>query len=154
MKIRNQGRFDPLDLRKETDMNNVGYAALPSITTVVRWGARILSALILLFWGFFIVAHLIGDEGRSSRPLTTIDYIILTAMVISLTGLGVAWKWELLGAAMTLGVVLIGAVANWRAFASPLAVIPFTAGLFLLCWLMSRTRMERPGRIPKLDAES
>lgn len=135
-------------------MSNVGHSALPSITTMVRGGARILSALILLFWGFFIVAHLLGDEGRSSRPLTIRDYIILTIMVISLAGLGVAWKWELIGAAMTLGAVLIGVVANWRAFASPLALFPLTAGLFLLCWLMSRTRMERPGRIPKLDAES
>jgi hypothetical protein len=69
------------------------------MATTLRWSARILSALILLFWSFFIVASLAGDEGRSSRPLMTSDYISLTAMVISLAGLGVAWKWERIGAA-------------------------------------------------------
>jgi hypothetical protein len=135
-------------------MSDVAHSALPSIARVVRWGARILSALILLFWGFFIVAHLIGDEGRSSRPLMTSEYIILTTMVISLVGLGVAWKWELIGGAMTLGAVLIGAVANLRTLASPLAVIPLTASLFLLCWWMSGARTERRRRIAKSGAES
>src|SRR5262245_31562482 len=135
-------------------MNNVAHSALPSMATVVRWGARILSALILLFWGFFIVAHLIGDEGRSSRPLRTSEYISLTTMIISLVGLGVAWKWELIGGAMTLGVVLIGAVVNLRSLAFPFVLIPLTASLFLLCWRLSGARMERRRRIAKLDAES
>jgi len=65
-------------------------------------------------------------------------------MVISLAGLGVAWKWELLGGAMTLGAVLIGAVVNWRAFVSLTALIPLAAILFLLSWWMSRTRMDHP----------
>ena len=135
-------------------MSNVAHSVSPSITTVVRRGARILSALILLFWSFFIVAHLVGDEGRSSRPLMTRDYISLTTMVISLAGLGVAWKWELIGAALTLGAVLVGAVANWRTLVFPGALTPLAASLFLLCWCMSRTRMERQRRFPKLDVES
>src|SRR5215510_12868313 len=124
-------------------MSDAEHSALPSTTKAVRLGARILSALILLFWSFFIVAHLMGDEGRSSRPLTTSDHISLTTMVISLAGLGVAWKWELIGAAVTLIAVLIGAVVNLRALAFPLALIPVAAGLFLLCWGLSKTRTER-----------
>ena len=121
-------------------MSNVEQSVLPSITKGVRLGARILCALILLFWSFFMVAHLVGDEGRSSRPLTTRDYISLTTMVISLAGLGVAWKWELIGGALTLVAVLIGALANWGSLAFPGALIPFAASLFLLCWRLSRTR--------------
>jgi len=123
-------------------MNDIAHSASPTTTIGVRWSARILSALILLFWGFFIVAHLVGDEGRSSRPLTTNDYIGLAAMVISLAGLGVAWKWELIGAATTLIAVLIGALANWRVLAFPGTLIPLAASLFLLCRWMSRTRMD------------
>lgn len=122
-------------------MNDVAHSALPSITLVVRWCARILSALIQLFWGFFIVAHLVGDGGGASRPLQTNDYISIATMVISLAGLGVAWKWELIGASMTLVAILIGAIANWRVLASPIALIPIAASLFVLCWWMSRTRM-------------
>lgn len=113
-------------------MSKVEHSAPPSMASVIRWGARILSALILLFWGFFLVAHLAGDEGRSSRPLTTSDYISLTAMGISIAGLGVAWKWEIIGAAVTLGAVAIGAVANWKSLSFPISLIPVTACLFLL----------------------
>lgn len=73
-------------------MNDLAHSALPSITTTARWGARFMSALILLFWSYFIVAHLVGDAGRASRPLNLNDYISLTTMVLSLVGLGVAWN--------------------------------------------------------------
>jgi hypothetical protein len=48
----------------------------PTMLPLVRWSARLLSALIVLFWGFFMVAHLVGDAGQASRPLTSNDYII------------------------------------------------------------------------------
>jgi hypothetical protein len=129
-------------------MNDDTHPALPSIISMVRWGARILSALTLLFWSFFIVAHLVGDEGRASRPLNTGDYISLTTMGISLAGLGVAWKWERIGGAMTLVAVSIIAVANWKILTSLIAIIPITAILFLLCGWMSSTQMERQREIP------
>jgi hypothetical protein len=92
-----------------------------------------------MVWGFFIVAHLVGDAGRSSRPLVATDYVSLTTMALSLVGLGMAWKWELRGAILTLVAVLIGAIANSRSLAFPITLIPLTAGLFLLSWWMSRT---------------
>ncbi len=125
-----------------SNVSNIEHSALPAVTTAVRRLARILSAIILLFWGFFIVASLVGDEGRSSRPLTASDYISLTAMVISLAGLGVAWKWELAGAVITLVAVAIGAVANLNSLAFPVTLIPITAGLFLLRWSLGRMQMQ------------
>ncbi len=123
-------------------MNDLAHSALPSITTATRWGARALSVLILLFWGYFIVAHLVGDAERSSRPLNVNDYVSLTALAISLAGLGVAWKWELIGAVMTLGAVLVGALVNWRVLVFPGTLIPLTACLYLLSWWISRTRVD------------
>ncbi len=125
-------------------MNDSTHSMLPSITMFVRWGARILSALILLFWGFVILGHLMSDEGRSSRPLMTNDYISLTTMIISLVGLSVAWKWELTGAVVTLVSVLIGAFINWRVLVFPGTLIPIVACLYLLCWWMDRALNDQP----------
>jgi hypothetical protein len=107
---------------------------------VVRWVARILSALIVLFFGFFLVADLIGDHGHASRPLVWRDYVILVTLVISLVGLLLAWKWELVGAVVTLVAILICALMNWRIMASPGALIPITAVLYLLSHFGPRRR--------------
>jgi hypothetical protein len=123
-------------------MNHSAVSLLPVAVTVVRWAARTLSVVILLFWGYFLIAHLLGEEGRSSRPLAMSDYVGLTAMVVSLVGLMVALKWELTGGVMTLTAVLIGAVVNWRVLWFPGILIPIAAVLFLACWWMSRARRE------------
>ncbi len=121
-------------------MNETAFSALPPVAVITRWGARILSALILLFWGFFILGHLFGNAGNPSRPLTINDYVILSAMFISLVGLGVAWKWEFVGAITTLAAVLVGAIVNWKVLVFPGTLIPFTACLFLLSWWTSRAQ--------------
>jgi hypothetical protein len=105
----------------------------------VRWGARILSAFILLFWGWFLLAHLFGEAGRPSRPLVTNDYVGLTAIVGSLVGVAIAWKWELAGGLLTLAAIFIGAFVNWRVLISPGILIAVDGLLFLLCWWISRT---------------
>lgn len=103
-----------------------------SYVTPVRWSARALTGLIVLFFGFFLIAHLLGDQGQSSRPLLWNDYIILTTLVIALVGLVLAWKWELAGPAITLIAILICAAVNWKVLVFPGAVIPITAVLYLL----------------------
>ena len=102
-----------------------------SMVMAVRWGARVLSALIVLFFAFFLIAHLIGEQGQASRPLVWHDYVILTSLVISLAGLLLAWKWELAGAALTLIAIAVCAAVNWNVLISPGALIPLTAALFL-----------------------
>jgi hypothetical protein len=118
------------------DFTNVS----PSAATVIRWGARILSVLILMFWGYFIVAHIFGDAGRPSRPLVWQDHATLTALIASLAGLAVAWKWELAGGAMTLLAVLVGAFVNPGVLAGPYTLIPITAVMHLSSWWMSSAR--------------
>jgi hypothetical protein len=100
---------------------------------VVRWIARILSALIILFWGVMIVGSF------SSRPLPMRDRMGLTLMFAWLLGLALAWKWELAGAALTLAAILIQAFfINWRVVVGFGMLPPITALLFLLCWWMGR----------------
>ena len=102
-----------------------------SFVTPMRWSARVLSALIVVFFGFFLIAHLVGDQGQASRPMVWNDYVILTSLVISLVGLVLAWKWELAGAALTLIAIAVCAAMNWYVLVSPGALIALTAILFL-----------------------
>lgn len=113
---------------------------------LVRWGARILSGLIVLFFGFFLVAHLLGDQGQATRPLVWADFVILATLIVSLVGLLVAWKWELAGAAIALIAILACAVVNWRILVSPGALIPICAVLYLLSSRLCRTSNFSPAR--------
>ena len=104
---------------------------------LIRWSARILSGLIVLFFGFFLVAHFFGDQGRASRPLAWNDYVILATLMISLVGLLLALKWELAGAAIALIAILVCAVVNWRILVFPGALIPISSVLYLVSWWIS-----------------
>lgn len=112
-----------------------------SIETLTRWTARILTCLIVLFFGFFLVAHLFDDQGRPSRPLVWQDYLILTTLVVSLAGLLLAWKWERMGATITLIAIVICAAVNWHVLIFPGTVIPLTALLYSLSWWLRRRRL-------------
>jgi hypothetical protein len=106
--------------------------------TAARWSARLLSGLILLFWGFFLAAHLLGDEGRASRPLTAADYAIVASIVTALAGLAVSWRWELAGAVTTLLAIAVCTALNWKVLIFPGTLIPVTALLFLSAWWIGR----------------
>jgi hypothetical protein len=109
----------------------------------VRWIARILSALIILFWGYMILGHLIGTEAQSSRPLVASDTAQVAMMLLWLGGLAVAWRWELVGAILALMGALIGALLNPNTVS--LCVVPAVpALLFLFCWWRSRVSRHTP----------
>jgi hypothetical protein len=83
-----------------------------------------------------MLAYFIGGQETSSRALTLADYVSLAGLATSLIGLAAAWKWERLGAAITLAAVAVGAAFNLALIMSPLVVIPIVAVLFYLCdWL-------------------
>jgi hypothetical protein len=107
---------------------------------VVRWGARILSAGILLFWGWFLIAHLFGEEGPPSRPRVWQDYAGLTAMVVALVGLALAWKWEAFGGLIALVAYVIMGVLNSLALGGPFILWPITAVMFLTSAWLGRVR--------------
>lgn len=119
-------------------MDDSSTSTLPTGAKVTRWAARIFSALILLFWGFFIVASLLGDGEEASRPLNASDYIGLITMGAWLVGLAVAWKWEFVGGMTTLVAFVIAVAANPNVLTFPFLIIPITAALFLASWWMHR----------------
>ena len=118
----------------ELQWSLLGHLNLNRKLITVRWIARILSGFILLFWGFFMVAHLVGGAGQASRALTTSDRLGFTMMLLSLFGLGIAWRWELIGAGITLAATLILALLNPHAVTGLGLLPPITALGFLFCW--------------------
>jgi hypothetical protein len=122
--------------------------------TVCRWIARILSALIILFWGFFIVAGFVGSirGEHSSAALSMNDRMGLTLMFAWLLGLALAWKWELAGATLTLAAILIQAFfINWRVLEGLGMLPPITAVLFVFCWWLARHRHQRNGELRQAE---
>jgi len=102
--------------------------------TIIRWIARSLSAIIILFhaMSFF------GD--RFSGSLTTLDFLKLSLWGILLVGLVIAWKWERAGSIIILGVTLLQFIINpmlltvWVMW-----IAPFTGILFYF----SRTQTKK-----------
>jgi hypothetical protein len=113
----------------------------------VRWFARILSVLIILFWGIFIVGSFVDSlrGGHPSGPLSMNDRIGLTLMFTWLLGLALAWRWEFAGAALTLAAVLIHAFFINPRVVEGLGMLPsITALLFVLCWWTGRQSRQDP----------
>lgn len=100
--------------------------------------ARTLSMLIILLWGYFIVAHLFGSAGQSSRPLTASDYVQFSMVLLWLVGLAIAWRWELAGAVVTLTAAMVAGLINPKAVTGWGMLPAVTAMLFLFCWWVSR----------------
>jgi hypothetical protein len=112
----------------------------PNRIAALTYLPRVLSGLVLLTMGGFMLAYFIGGEETSSRALTLADHAGLAALLTSLVGLAAAWKWERLGATIALAAVAVGAALNWGVVMFPLVVIPIVAVLFLLCaWLKNNT---------------
>ena len=111
---------------------------------VVRWIGRVLSALIIVVFGFVWMSEVTGRLGWTSpppgglHPLSAVDAIQFYSMAVILIGLGIAWKYELAGSLITLIPIIVDGMLNPRA----LIVILFTAApaiLFLLCWWWNRS---------------
>ena len=116
---------------------------VPNSAIVIRWGARILSVLILIFWGIFLVADFlfsgfVRSHEASPRPLVASDYAIPALLVASLAGLALSWKWESAGAVVTLVAIVCCATMNWKVVLFPGTLIPITAILYLLSWWVRR----------------
>ncbi len=116
------------------------------ITRVIRWIARILGLLLILLTLFFAIAESITSTNPNAEQT---PIAMLLAGFFILGGLGLAWKWELIGALISLlGFIGIG-VLNPDAMTKPMMYLfPLIAILFLICWSLSklpRTKVENIG---------
>ena len=103
------------------------------MTTAVHWTARVLSVVVVLFFGFMIVAQFVGDEELPPRAVT------LVAISAILIGLMVAWRWEGVGGVIALGGYFFSALLNGQVLRTwPYALCLVAGLLFLLSWFMRR----------------
>ena len=73
---------------------------------IIRWIARIWAALMVAFMLFMFITHIVDDGIGPLFDLSFRDTLMMVAMIGSVIGLGLAWKWERLGGWMTVGGML------------------------------------------------
>jgi len=114
------------------------------VTYALCWTARIWGLLIMLITLLTILAHVVTpDTEPGSYPPA--ENLIPLAIVISVLGLAIAWKWPLPGAIINLTFfglnLLIYWILNKQFLALPvvlvLSPIYIPGILFLACWWLS-----------------
>lgn len=125
------------------------------VITVIRWTARVWSIFVLVGAAMMIVGP---DPYSTGEPLPLGSMIVLGLRLVAVLGLLVAWRWEVVGATVTIGAIAADTVVfalvegQWAmAFGSlavfgPIFLIP--AILFLVSWALSRERDVSPGAAP------
>ena len=112
----------------------------PLLIKIFRWVLRVLSGLIIVFFLFMFIGEAFFSE-NPGKPISTNDILQLSTMGLGLIGLGLAWKWELIGGIIALAAFIALVVINPTVInPSLLYIVPITAILFILLWTISRKK--------------
>ena len=104
---------------------------------VLRWILRGLSGLLIVFFILMFLGENLGSE--SSKPMTTNEILQLSVTGACLLGLGLAWKWELIGGIIALMSFVILAIINPVVLkASLMFIFPIIAILFIVLGALGR----------------
>jgi hypothetical protein len=111
----------------------------------IRRIARILSALILVITLIMLIGHIVVPE-PTEADYPPVENLLPLIMCLSVLGLGIAWRWEGLGGAVSIVFFLVHLVVYWviRQRFFPLRAllifspVPITGVLFLVYWWRSR----------------
>jgi hypothetical protein len=116
-------------------------------TKWIRRIARTLSVMIIAFTVVMIVGHLlVPDPHEVDYP--PIENLLPLMMTLSVLGLGIAWRWEGVGGAISVGFFLAHLAMFWaiRQEFFPLGALAtlspvfITGMLFLVCWWRTRSK--------------
>ena len=116
------------------------------VAYAICWTARIWGLLILIITILVIVSHIIAlDTQPGTYPPA--ENLIPASILVSVVGLGLAWKWKLAGALINLGFFSLSLLIYWAINGQflPLPVVLvlspiYNPGiLFLVCWQVTRT---------------
>lgn len=114
----------------------------PHPAVIIRWVARIWSLVIFVF---VLLRLFAPDPHATGGPIPAEDLFLLSLWGVAVLGLLVAWRWELVGASLTIATMflrelawvilkgpwLVSFLIVWAAFVPP-------AVLFLFAWGLER----------------
>lgn len=78
----------------------------PGHVFVIRWVARIWALAMFLLWGAFFLEHLKWFVDPRGWPPPFV-FALMSLHFLLLVGLLLGWKWELLGAGLTLSSAIV-----------------------------------------------
>jgi hypothetical protein len=114
---------------------------MPRSVKIIRWIARIWSLLIFVF----VVIRLFLPDPNATEPVPAEDWFLLSLWGVSVLGLLVAWRWEPVGAIITIASMLFREImwvvlrgSWWVNFLLLWAVVLPPAVLFLIAWGLER----------------
>jgi hypothetical protein len=81
-------------------------------TNLVRRLARLWSAIVIFTTVFVVIQNLRDPQQYLSNGRAVISVITLT-LLVSVFGLALAWRWELLGGFVNLGFFLLSLILYW-----------------------------------------
>jgi len=112
-----------------------------SAVRIIRWVARIWSALIFLF----VLLRIFTPDPYATEPVTPTDLLMLSLWGVAVLGLLIAWKWELVGGILTIGILVVREITWtllmgqwWVNFLLFWAFVVPPAVLFLIAWGLER----------------
>ena len=127
------------DPKKDKKRNNLESPMVAKSHKKLRWMLRGLSALIILFSLLMFIGETYIEE-NSGNPLTKSAILQLSIAGIGLLGLGLAWKWELIGGVVSLVAFVVLAIINPIVLSMELMYVwPLVAVLFIVLWRRSRS---------------
>ncbi len=110
---------------------------------VLLWIGRGLGVFYVAFFGFFLLAHLVGDEPASEQPLTPSEIGIFIAIGASAVGVGLSfWKACIGGVVMFVSWGAMIAL-DWHIVANIFFGISAIAGVLLIASSMRQVTKER-----------
>jgi hypothetical protein len=139
-----------------SNVNGVGNRATKRIRWIARiWGTLLVAFTLLIFIGYAWNWVKTGKaDPHAAEDYPPIENLPPLFAVLSVLGLGVAWRWEGLGGAIALVFNLIGLpvlLIHWpithdfpRYLVAPYGIwviIAIPGVLFLICWWRSEKRV-------------
>ncbi|MBN2636423.1 MAG: hypothetical protein JXR61_09140 [Prolixibacteraceae bacterium] len=109
------------------------------LNKIFRWILRVFSGLLIAFFLLMFIGESLSS--KSSDPMSTNSILQLLLMAIGLTGLGLAWKWELTGGSIALAAFIgLGIINPTTLKVILLLLYPVTAALFIVLWAISKKK--------------
>ena len=108
---------------------------------IIRWVARILSLILFLF----VLVRIFTPDPTITEPVPAEDWFLLSLWGISILGLMVAWKWEVVGSIITIGTMFLREIVwvllkgDWEVnFLIVWAIVLPPAILYLVAWKLEK----------------